>query len=83
MSQSKAAGGHAMAAARNLNGASRYTAYAAGQAVVVAHVAHMNWVQQPMQLRQCAKQHLIVVLKNMIALSANGNVRNFQLRYVT
>ena len=39
MSQSKAAGGHAMAAARNLNGASRYAAYAAGQAGVVAHVA--------------------------------------------
>jgi hypothetical protein len=39
MSQSKAAGGHAMAAARNLSGASRYAAYAAGQAGVVAHVA--------------------------------------------
>ncbi len=39
MSQSKAAGGHAMAAARNLKGASRYAAYAAGQAGVVAHVA--------------------------------------------
>ena len=39
MSQSKAAGGHAMAAARNLNGTSRFAAYAAGQAGVVAHVA--------------------------------------------
>ncbi|HUN22220.1 MAG TPA: hypothetical protein PK299_03695 [Anaerolineales bacterium] len=39
MSQSKAAGGHAMASARNLKGASRYVAYAAGQAGVVAHVA--------------------------------------------
>jgi hypothetical protein len=39
MSQSKAAGGHAMAAARSLSGAPRYTAYAAGQAGVVAHVA--------------------------------------------
>jgi hypothetical protein len=39
MSQSKAAGGHAMAAARNLSGAARYAAYAAGQAAVVAHVA--------------------------------------------
>ncbi len=39
MSQSKAAGGHAMAAARNLSGASRYAAYAAGQAGVVAHVS--------------------------------------------
>lgn len=39
MSESRAAGGHAMAAARNLNGAARYAAYAAGQAAVVAHVA--------------------------------------------
>jgi hypothetical protein len=39
MSRSRAAGGHAMGAARNLSGASRYAAYAAGQAAVVAHVA--------------------------------------------
>jgi hypothetical protein len=39
MSQSRAAGGHAMAAARDLSGAARYAAYAAGQAAVVAHVA--------------------------------------------
>ena len=39
MSQSRAAGGYAMAAARELSGAARYAAYAAGQAAVVAHVA--------------------------------------------
>ena len=39
MSQSRAAGGHAMAAARELSGAARYAAFAAGQAAVVAHVA--------------------------------------------
>jgi thymidine phosphorylase len=39
MSASRAAGGHAMAAARQLSGAARYAAYAAGQAGVVAHVA--------------------------------------------
>ena len=39
MSQSRAAGGHAMAAARDLRGAARHAAYAAGQAAVVAHVA--------------------------------------------
>lgn len=39
MSQARAAGGHAMAAARNLRGAARYAAYSAGQAGVVAHVA--------------------------------------------
>ncbi len=39
MTQSRAAGGHAMAAARDLLGAARHAAYAAGQAAVVAHVA--------------------------------------------
>lgn len=39
MSESRAAGGHAMAAARPLSGAARYAAFAAGQAGVVAHVA--------------------------------------------
>lgn len=39
MAQSRAAGGHAMAAARELRGAARHAAYAAGQAAAVAHVA--------------------------------------------
>ena len=39
MSRARAAGGHAMAAARDLSGAARHAAYAAGQAAVVAHVA--------------------------------------------
>jgi hypothetical protein len=39
MSQSRAAGGHAMAAARPLSGAARHSAFAAGQAAAVAHVA--------------------------------------------
>ncbi len=39
MMKSRAAGGHAMGAARDLRGAPRHAAYAAGQAAVVAHVA--------------------------------------------
>jgi Imm-5 like putative immunity protein len=39
MSESRAAGGHAMAAARVSSGAARHAAFAAGQAAVVAHVA--------------------------------------------
>jgi hypothetical protein len=39
MSESRAAGGRAMAAARPLSGSARHAAYAAGQAAVVAHVA--------------------------------------------
>jgi len=39
MVQARAAGGHAMGAARDLSGAARHAAYAAGQAACVAHVA--------------------------------------------
>ena len=39
MMQARAAGGHAMGAARDRRGAARFAAYAAGQAGVVAHVA--------------------------------------------
>jgi hypothetical protein len=39
MMEARAAGGHAMAAARDKAGAARHAAYAAGQAAVVAHVA--------------------------------------------
>lgn len=38
MTHARAAGGHAMGAARDLRGAARLAAYAAGQAAVVAHV---------------------------------------------
>jgi hypothetical protein len=39
MMEARAAGGHAMGAARDLRGAARNAAYAAGQAGAVAHVA--------------------------------------------
>ena len=39
MTQARTAGGHAMGAARDLRGAARHAAYAAGQAGAVAHVA--------------------------------------------
>ena len=39
MMQARAAGGHAMGAARDLQGAARHAAYAAGQAGAVPHVA--------------------------------------------
>ncbi|MGH3297690.1 MAG: putative immunity protein, partial [Trebonia sp.] len=39
MMESRAAGGHAMGAARDKQGAARHAAYAAGQAGAVAHVA--------------------------------------------
>jgi hypothetical protein len=39
MMEARAAGGHAMGAARDLHGAARHAAYAAGQAGAAAHVA--------------------------------------------
>lgn len=39
MMQARAVGGHAMGAARDLSGAARFAAYAAGQAACVGHVA--------------------------------------------
>ncbi|MEO7126543.1 MAG: putative immunity protein [Nakamurella sp.] len=39
MMSARAAGGHAMGAARDMRGAARFAAYAAGQAGAVAHVA--------------------------------------------
>jgi hypothetical protein len=42
MMDSRAAGGHAMAAARESTGAARHSAFAAGQAACVAHVAEHN-----------------------------------------
>jgi hypothetical protein len=39
MMEARAAGGHAMAAARPLSGAARFAAYSAGQAACVGHVA--------------------------------------------
>jgi hypothetical protein len=39
MTQARTAAGRAMAAARDLRGAARHAAYAAGQAAVVPHVA--------------------------------------------
>ncbi len=39
MMESRACGGHAMGAARDLRGAARHAAYSAGQAAAVAHVA--------------------------------------------
>src|SRR4051812_42393325 len=39
MSRARTAAGHANAAARDLRGAARHAAYAAGQAAAVAHVA--------------------------------------------
>jgi hypothetical protein len=39
MMQARAAGGHAMGAARDLRGSARFAAYSAGQAGAVAHVA--------------------------------------------
>lgn len=68
MMQARAAGGHAMGAARDLRGAARYAAYAAGQAGAVAHVAAHDlgaaayaikavWADAPVAARESAGRH--------------------------
>jgi hypothetical protein len=47
MTLARAAGGHAMGAARDLRGPARHAAYAAGQAGVVAHVAGRRYTAGP------------------------------------
>ena len=60
MMQARAAGGHAMGAARELAGSPRFAAYAAGQAAVVAHVAATSSEPPPTRSRPpeppCPKQ---------------------------
>ena len=82
MSLSRAAGGHAMAAARDLTGAARHAAYAAGQAAAVAHVAAHELVQRPTQSKPHVRSLFTVRLKKLVALSAHGNAHNFRSKSV-
>ena len=56
MSQSRTAGGHAIAAARELSGAARHAAYAAGQAAVVARAAAPAGAGESAGRRECRWQ---------------------------
>ena len=80
MTESRTAGGHAMGAARNLRGAARFAAYAAGQAACVAHVALTSWALPRMRSRQRVLR--LRDARNMpVDSSARGNVNNFRTRF--
>jgi hypothetical protein len=77
MSDSRAAGGHAMAAARELSGAARYAAFAAGQAGVTAHVAaHELGAAGPMPSKPCGPLRA----RKLAGWSAAGSAINCRRR---
>src|SRR2546430_16334756 len=81
MSEARAAGGHAMAAARDLSGAARHAAYAAGQAAVVGTLPRTNSVPQltrskPSKLRPL-KMNASRPAKRSAAGSANSSPMKF------
>ena len=80
MSQSRAAGGHAMAAARALSGAARHAAFAAGQAGVVAHVAAMSWEPPPMPSKPSKQRHWKVNQKKRGDWNVSGNEHSFRFK---
>jgi|SRR5271157_4417036 len=80
MSQTRAAGGHAMAVARELNGAARHAAYAAGRRGWWRMSPHTRSVLRPTRSRPRVRRRLTVGLKKLVALSANGSVHNFQAK---
>lgn len=61
MMEARACGGHAMGAARPLQGAARYAAYAAGQAACVGHVAEhaLGAAAYAIRAAQAAKTNII------------------------
>ena len=68
------------AAAREVSGAAKQVALAAGEAVAVAQWLLMNWVQRPARSKPHAKWRLTVRLKKLVDLSANGSAHNFRAK---
>ena len=80
MMQARAAGGHAMGAARDLRGAARYAAYAAGQAGAVAHVAAHELGAAAYAIKAARQQFQMARAKPQGDSSANGNVTSCRRR---
>ena len=81
MTQARAAGGHAMAAARDLRGAARHAAYAAGQAGVVATSPRTNSVRPPMRSRPHVPPHGKARARAQGDSSAGGSVTSWAVWY--
>jgi hypothetical protein len=80
MTQARAAGGHAMGAARDLRGAARFAAYAAGQAGAVAHVAAHELAAAAMRSRRLARQRRRARRTPPPSASATGSVTGCRRR---
>jgi hypothetical protein len=74
MIQARAAGGHAMGAARNLRGAARHAAYAAGQAGPSHTLPRTNSVRPPMRSRPHVLPHPKARARRQGDSSASGSV---------
>ena len=74
MMQARAAGGHAMGAARNLRGAARHAAYAAGQAGSSHTWPRTNSVRLPMRSRPHVLPHPTARARRQGDSSASGSV---------
>ena len=81
MMQARAAGGHAMGAARDLRGPARQAAYAAGQAGAVAHVARTSSVRRPMRSRPRGPPRRTAAPRRPGDWSASGSVTSSRRRF--
>ena len=83
MMQARAAGGHAMGAARNLRGAARHAAYAAGQAGAVATSPHTSSVRPPMRSRPHVLLRRKARARPQGDSSASGSVTSSRSRFAS
>jgi hypothetical protein len=83
MMEARAAGGHAMGAARDLRGAARNAAYAAGQAGAVAPLTRTSWARPPMRSRPPVLLHRKARARQRGDSSVNGSVINCGRRFAT
>ncbi len=72
----RTAAGHANAAARDLRGAPRHAAYAAGQAAAVGHVAAHELGLRPTRSGRRRRQRLTTSARRPATRSAGGSARN-------
>jgi len=80
MMQARAAGGHAMGAARGLVGAARHAAYAAGRPGPSRTSRRTNSVLGPMRSRPRARARRWVRARSRGDVSAGGSVTSFRSR---
>ena len=83
MTEARSAGGHAMAAARDLSGAPRHAAYAAGQGRSSHTSRRTSSVRPPMRSRPHVLPRLRVRARPRGGLSAGGSVTSSRRRFAS